>query len=156
MQWVVIAPGKLVHPGAMALSADYGQRLQRLVAFERRSVRAIRRVRQGLDADAKIKESAAMLAELPPAAALVALDVDGKAMDCDQLRDWLSKTSDTGARAIWFAIGGPDGLDDPLRARAQLRLSLSPLTLPHELAEVVLLEQLYRAATRLKGLPYHR
>ena len=97
-----------------------------------------------------------MLAEVPGHATLVVLDVDGKSMNCDQLRDWLVKTADLGTRTIWFALGGPDGFDDRLRARAQLRLSLSPLTLPHDLAEAVLLEQLYRAATRIKGLPYHR
>jgi len=62
----------------------------------------------------------------------------------------------SGARAIVFALGGPWGLSDAVRKRARVSLSLGPLTLPHELARVVLWEQLYRAGTILRGEPYHK
>ena len=61
-----------------------------------------------------------------------------------------------GAREVVFVVGGPDGLSAEILEASRYRMSLSPMTLPHELAEVVLLEQLYRALTRWKGLPYHR
>ena len=80
---------------------------------------------------------------------LVALDERGKDMTTRQFAALL-KTETT------FVIGGPDGLDDALKKQAALLLRLSSLTLPHALAQVVLLEQIYRAATMLTGHPYHR
>jgi 23S rRNA (pseudouridine1915-N3)-methyltransferase len=80
---------------------------------------------------------------------LVALDEHGKDMTTRQFAALL-KTETT------FVIGGPDGLDDALKKQAALLLRLSSLTLPHALAQVVLLEQIYRAATMLTGHPYHR
>ncbi len=80
---------------------------------------------------------------------LVALDERGKDMTTQQFAALL-KTETT------FVIGGPDGLDDAVKKDAALLLRLSSLTLPHALAQVVLLEQIYRAATMLTGHPYHR
>jgi len=80
---------------------------------------------------------------------LVALDEHGKDMTTKQFADLLK-------RETTFVIGGPDGLDEAVKKRAALLLRLSALTLPHALAQVVLLEQIYRAATLLTGHPYHR
>ena len=156
MQFNLIAAGTANHAAAVAWIADYAQRIQRFARYERKSVRAVHRARSGVDASARSRESAAILHQLPPSAFVVLLDSSGIRLDCDILRDQLQKTALDGGRTIWFVIGGPDGVDSPLAERADATWSLSPLTLPHELAEVVLLEQLYRALTRLKGLPYHR
>ena len=80
---------------------------------------------------------------------LVALDERGKDMTTKQFAGLLGREST-------FVIGGPDGLDEALKKEAALLLRLSSLTLPHALAHVVLLEQIYRAATLLSGHPYHR
>jgi 23S rRNA (pseudouridine1915-N3)-methyltransferase len=72
-----------------------------------------------------------------------------------QLSAWLAERRSAGAR-VSFVIGGPDGLDEAIGARAQLRWSLSALTFPHALVRVLLAEQLYRASTVLAGHPYHR
>lgn len=156
MQFTLLCPGTPRHTAAAAWSADYAARIAKLAPFERRAVRAARRTTTGLDRAALERESAALLQAIPGGGHVVLLDPAGKRLDCDSLRDEVQKLADSGVRAIWLVIGGPDGVDERVRGRAQALWSLSPLTLPHELAEVVLLEQIYRALTRIKGLPYHR
>jgi 23S rRNA (pseudouridine1915-N3)-methyltransferase len=95
------------------------------------------------------------LPRVPKGARLVALDERGRdlttAQFAAQLGRWMRE-----AAPIAFVLGGPDGLDAQTREAAALLLRLSALTLPHALAQVVLAEQLYRAATLLTGHPYHR
>lgn len=104
---------------------------------------------------AKEEEGRALLARLGPKDALVALDERGKALTSADFAAWLGRQQD-GGRDVAFAIGGDEGLADAVRERAALVLSLSAMTLPHRLARLVLAEQVYRAVTILKGLPYHR
>ena len=103
----------------------------------------------------KLKEGEALLARLKAGDLVVCLDERGRTYDSAgfsrELRGWLEAPA--GAPA--FIIGGPFGLSEAVLARAAVRLSLGPMTLPHELARVVLLEQLYRAATIMKNIPYH-
>jgi 23S rRNA (pseudouridine1915-N3)-methyltransferase len=87
---------------------------------------------------------------------LVLLDVQGKAFSSEELARWLRRQRDEGQQRLVFTIGPADGWSDEERARAGLLLSLGPMTLPHELARVVLSEQVYRAFTILAGHPYHR
>jgi 23S rRNA (pseudouridine1915-N3)-methyltransferase len=91
----------------------------------------------------------------PKGARIVALDERGRDLSTAQLAahigSWIGEAAPTA-----FVIGGPDGLDDRTRQGAALLLRLSSLTLPHALAQVILAEQLYRAATLLTGHPYHR
>lgn len=100
-------------------------------------------------------EGERMLAAAGPRAAMVALQVGGKALSTEQLARWLEDRSRLG-EPLAFCIGGPDGLAHAVDQRACLRWSLSPLTLPHGLARVVVAEALYRAVSVIKGLPYHR
>jgi 23S rRNA (pseudouridine1915-N3)-methyltransferase len=86
---------------------------------------------------------------------LVLLDSRGKQFTSEQFAEWLGRQRDQGKQRIVFAIGPADGWSDEARGRADLLLSLSAMTLPHELARVVLCEQLYRAFTILSGHPYH-
>ncbi len=86
---------------------------------------------------------------------LVLLDGRGKAFSSEALAEWIGKRQDAGTQRIIFAIGPADGWSAEARERAGLLLSLGPMTLAHELAAVVLAEQIYRAFTILKGLPYH-
>jgi 23S rRNA (pseudouridine1915-N3)-methyltransferase len=85
----------------------------------------------------------------------VFLDSRGMLFSSAQFADWLGKQRDQGQQAIVFAIGPADGWSEEARKRANLLLSLGPMTLPHELARVVLSEQIYRAFTILSGHPYH-
>lgn len=101
------------------------------------------------------EEGRAMLAAVPDGATVVALDVRGKTWSTEvlatRLQDWLQA-----GRNIALLVGGPDGLADECLSRADLRWSLSALTLPHALVRVLLAEQLYRAWTVIQGHPYHR
>ena len=86
---------------------------------------------------------------------LVLLDSRGRTMTSEAFAAWLGARSDQGAQHLVFAIGPADGWSAAARARANLLFSLGLITLPHELARVVLAEQLYRALTILAGHPYH-
>jgi 23S rRNA (pseudouridine1915-N3)-methyltransferase len=89
------------------------------------------------------------------AAVAVLLDGRGKQMTSEAFAGWLGVHRDEGAQHIVFAIGPADGWSETARGRAQLLLSLGPLTLAHALARLVVAEQLYRAFTILSGHPYH-
>jgi 23S rRNA (pseudouridine1915-N3)-methyltransferase len=100
-------------------------------------------------------EGEATLAKLSDRDALVALDERGKELTSVELSQWVGKQQLSG-RDLAFAIGGDEGLAPAVREKAALVLSLSRMTLPHRLARLVLLEQLYRAFTLLRGEPYHK
>jgi 23S rRNA (pseudouridine1915-N3)-methyltransferase len=86
---------------------------------------------------------------------LVLLDSRGKHLSSESFAAWLGEQKDSSRQLVIFAIGPADGWSVPARQQAGLLLSLGPMTLPHELARVVLAEQLYRAFTILAGHPYH-
>jgi 23S rRNA (pseudouridine1915-N3)-methyltransferase len=86
---------------------------------------------------------------------LVLLDSRGRTMSSDQLAAWIGRERDAGIQHLNFAIGPADGWSKESRERADLLLSFGPMTFPHELARVMLAEQLYRAFTILAGHPYH-
>jgi 23S rRNA (pseudouridine1915-N3)-methyltransferase len=93
--------------------------------------------------------------EKHPSATKVLLDPEGRALDSGRFTGLVEKAEREG-RDVVFLIGGADGLPAPWRPRADLLLALSPMTMPHELARVVLSEQIYRALTTLRGHPYPR
>ncbi len=87
---------------------------------------------------------------------VVALDEHGKSLDSQAFARLIERERDAGRTQFGFAIGGADGLARDLVARADLVLSFSPLTWPHQIVRILLAEQLYRATTILSGHPYHR
>jgi 23S rRNA (pseudouridine1915-N3)-methyltransferase len=99
----------------------------------------------------EVREDERVPQRIPERAHLVLLTSDGRQFDSVQLSGWLEDRRQEG-RDLCFVIGGPRGLD---LERCDTRLSLGPMTLPHQLARVVLLEQLYRAHKILAGQPYH-
>lgn len=86
---------------------------------------------------------------------LVLLDSGGRALSTEQFAEWLRRERDHSTQQIVFAVGPVNGWSEAARKRAGLLLSLGPMTLPHELAAVVLAEQIYRAFTIIEGHPYH-
>lgn len=101
------------------------------------------------------REGERLLAALPPGAQIVACDVIGKTMTSEQFAAWLQRSREA-ARDVAILIGGAYGLSDAIKQRASITLALAPWTLPHELARLVLAEQLYRAGTIGRGEPYHK
>ena len=104
----------------------------------------------------KAAEADAILAALEPGARLVACDEHGEAWTSRALAERVGRWRDDGVRRLAFLLGGADGLDAGLLARADHRLAFGPQTWPHALARAMLAEQVYRAATLLAGSPYHR
>ena len=102
------------------------------------------------------KEAALIEGKLPAGAAVVALCVEGREMSSEQLADWLGRLTVSGTSRLCLVIGGSCGLSDRIKQRASLRLSMSPMTFPHHLARVMVLEQLYRALNIAAGGKYHK
>lgn len=104
----------------------------------------------------KKKEAERILKKVAPGSLLVALDEKGKGLSSEGLAGFIQKAMDTGTKEISFAVGGSIGLGEKVRERADLTLSLSAMTFTHQMVRVILLEQLYRAFTIIKGEPYHK
>ena len=104
---------------------------------------------------AKEEEGAALLGKVSPRDALVALDERGRALSSVYFAKWLGRQQDSG-KDLAFVIGGDEGLSDAVREKASLVLSLSAMTLPHRLARLMLVEQVYRGFSILRGEPYHK
>jgi 23S rRNA (pseudouridine1915-N3)-methyltransferase len=115
------------------------------------------RVRRHLPVEvAEVQEDADLVRQLPPGAEVIALEPGGEPWTTDDLIRFLSERMLRGTRAVVFLIGGAEGLSPATVARAGRRLSLSPLTLPHRLARVLLCEQIYRCVSAIRGEPYNR
>jgi 23S rRNA (pseudouridine1915-N3)-methyltransferase len=109
------------------------------------------------NAETRKKEEGAILEKsLPEGSILVLLDERGKTLGSEAFADMLGRHRDSGKRDMMIAIGGADGLDPDLRARADLVLNLGSMTWPHQIVRILIAEQLYRAVTILSGHPYHR
>jgi 23S rRNA (pseudouridine1915-N3)-methyltransferase len=148
----IAAVGKL-RPYYREAADDYGRRLKRYVTIREHEVREASRAP---NTAAQLADEAKRLeAKISPGTAVVALTRNGAAWTsrdlAAQLDQWL-----VASRPVSLIIGGSNGVDPSLLDRAHSRWSLGPLTLPHELARVVVLEQLYRAFTILRGERYHK
>jgi len=102
------------------------------------------------------KEAEAVRGKLPPSAGLVALCVEGRMRSSEELAQLLETWSNRGEKRLVFLIGGSHGLHESVKAQAWAKLSMSPMTFPHHLARVMLLEQLYRAYQINAGTKYHK
>ena len=102
------------------------------------------------------EEGRALLAEVSDASFLVGLDERGTSVGSSEFANRIGTERDQGRAEIALIVGGPDGLDASIRSRANLLLSFGAMTVPHQIVRVLILEQLYRAATILNGHPYHR
>ncbi len=111
--------------------------------------------RAGSAASRKLEEAKGLTAQLS-GGVVVALDERGKTLGSEDFAKRLSRWRDDGKPAVSFVIGGADGLEPGFARAADLTLSFSPLTWPHQLVRIMLAEQLYRATTILSGHPYHR
>ena len=152
MDITVVAVGKL-RPYYRQAFDDYARRLQRYVTFREHEVREASRA-PTVDAQ-RAEEAERLSARMAAGSNLVALARVGAGWTSADLAKQLERWR-LAARPLTFVIGGSHGLDSSLITRAVARWSLGPLTLPHELARVVVGEQLYRAFTILQGEPYHK
>lgn len=150
----VIAVGAMREPHFRAAAEEY---LKRLTPYA--DVRVTEVADRDLSRDAAravAAEGKDVLKALPAGAFVVALDPTGTERTSEQFAEWLGERMDSGDSTIAFALGGADGLAPDVLVASRERLSLSRMTLPHQLARVVLLEQVYRSFRILRGEPYHR
>ena len=154
----LISVGKLKEAYYEAACADYAKRVSRCCALTLCEV-ADERIPESFSAAetqrAMEREGERILAKIAPSDFVVALAIGGQRMSSESFSAHLGRLLDQGA-CVTFVIGGSAGLSDTVLRRANERLSLSDLTLPHRLARLVLLEQLYRAFKILRGEPYHK
>jgi 23S rRNA (pseudouridine1915-N3)-methyltransferase len=139
MRYRLVAVGRMKNPALRAACDEYIERLRHYTRVEEREV----------------KEEARVLGAVPEGTRLVALTRRGEEWTSGQLAEWTGRWEMDG-RDVTFAIGGADTLPDEVLRKAERLWSLSRLTLPHEVARVVVYEQLYRAHTIRRGEPYHR
>lgn len=142
--------GELAAPIAL-----YEERASRYFSFEAIEVKE-HRARQGKARQAMEEEGRRLLARAPAGVELVALHRGGRAWSSEQLASYLRELAIRASPGAAFLIGGAFGLSDEVLQRADRRLSLSAFTMPHELARLVLAEQIYRAGTIARGEPYHK
>ena len=140
MRMQLLMIGKTRRPEMRAIIDDYVNRIRRSCAIEILEVR---------DAEAALKKL-----EANRAATAILLDADGRSFDSNAFAKWLGELRDRGTRQVIFICGNADGFPESLRERVSQRISLSAMTLSHELVRVVLAEQIYRAFAILSGSPY--
>ena len=151
----LIAVGTRMPGWVQEAYGEYVKRLPRELALELVEVPLGSRSKTSSTANAIAKESAAILAAIGDGDRVIALEVKGKDWSTEQLSQQLAHWQMDG-KNVSLLVGGPDGLSDACRARADVHWSLSRLTLPHPLVRVLLSEQIYRAWTILANHPYHK
>ena len=155
----IICVGKLKEKFYADAVSEYQKRLSpfcRLTILELPEEKLPQNPSQALIDAALRREAEAIRAKVPPRARTVALCIEGQMLSSQELAKRL-QTWETGpSNQLCFLIGGSYGLDEALKSGAHVRLSMSPMTFPHHLARVMLLEQLYRAFQINAGSPYHK
>ena len=152
MDTTLYAVGKL-RPPLREVADDY---LKRISRWQRLKERELREAGRAPTPSARRREETARIAdELPPRALVVALERTGSPWSSEELAERLDRWRG-GSQPLALVIGGAHGLEPAFSAGAAFRWSLGPLTIAHELARVLVLEQWYRAWTMLHGMPYHK
>jgi 23S rRNA (pseudouridine1915-N3)-methyltransferase len=137
---------------------DYSKRIQPFMTTQLVELAMAKRGKNDSSTDIQrfcVQEGQSILSSLKPQERLIALEVGGRELSTEKLaatlQEWMQQGQD-----IALAIGGPDGLSNEVRQKAEWHWSLSPLTLPHPLVRVIVIEQLYRAMSIINNHPYHR
>ena len=142
MKILILAIGRLKEEFWAAADLEYRKRLRHYATVEIREV----------------KDDAALLAALPPRATLIVLDERGEQLSSDELARKIlgAEEQHGGGATLAFEIGGAEGFSAEVRKRAARMVAFGRITLPHRIARIVLLEQIYRGFTILRGEPYHK
>ncbi len=154
MKLTLLSVGDKLPAWANTAAAEYLKRMPREARMELVEIKPEKRAGQSADS-IKAIEAARLLDKLPAGSRLVALDEHGREVTTRELADLLARWM-TDGRDVALVVGGADGLAASLLEKAEVKLSLSRLTLPHALARVLLAEQMYRAVSLLNNHPYHR
>ena len=147
-----IWPGKTKDERLRSLASEYLKRLSRFARCE------ISEVRESTTRDAAAvgKEQRRILDAIPTGSLVVLLDLKGREWSSKELASQVQRWENDSVRELAVIVGGPEGVSEEIQARAQVRWRLSRLTLTHEMARVLVLEQIYRAFAINRGLPYQK
>ena len=152
MSSVILCVGKMKEKPYRQMADEYLKRLSRYGKYEETEIADLPEPASGtseaLEEQLKTKEGEAILAKIRPGDRVIALTIGGKRRSSEDLAKHLEELKTGGVRRLAFVIGGSLGLGGNVLARADEEMSMSPMTFPHQLARVMLLEQLYRAALR--------
>ena len=155
----IVCVGKLKERFYTEAAAEYQKRLQRHCRLEILELPEQRLPEDPSPAQveqALRREAEAIRGKLPAGAVLIALCIEGQTMSSEALAERMGRWASGGGSHLVFLIGGSVGLHPSLKEQAALRLSMSPMTFPHHLARVMLLEQIYRSYQILEGSRYHK
>ncbi|MDY8110109.1 23S rRNA (pseudouridine(1915)-N(3))-methyltransferase RlmH [Fulvimarina sp. 2208YS6-2-32] len=159
MRIAIAAIGKMKRGPEQDLFERYVDRMKKAgpqIGLEWRSLSEFPESREASSEARKRDEAARLRAVLEDGTISIVLDERGKTLSSEEFADALKGWRDAGIRDCTLVIGGPDGHERDLRQAADLTLSLGRLTFPHQIARILIAEQLYRAVTILSGHPYHR
>jgi len=159
MKITVVGVGKIREPFFRDALAEYGKRLGRYCKLQLLEVGdepAPQRASPAQEDGVREREAARILGRLPEDGYVIALDMGGRRLDSVSFSQKLTELGLSGKSHITFVIGGSLGLHASLKERADLLLSFSDMTFPHQLMRVILLEQIYRAFKIMNGEPYHK
>ena len=152
----VVAVGKLKERFWADACAEYVKRLSAYASIKMVEIPDRDPAKTGGEEAGRALEGKAILAAIPERSHVVLLDIGGKEHSSEEIASHLNDLMLRGESSITFVIGGSCGVSSEVRARADERLSFGRITLPHNLARVVLLEQVYRAFKIMRGEPYHK
>ena len=154
MRLVVAVVGKARHPALGEAIRDYETRAARYWPLDVREVREEKATGISLDR-VKEREGTRLAEKIPERAQTVACESGGKSLSSVEFAEFFRQARDDD-RDLAFVIGGAFGLGANVASKSTMKLSLAPWTLPHEIARLVLVEQIYRAGTIVRGEPYHK
>lgn len=159
MKITVLTVGKVKEKYFTAAIAEYAKRLSRYCKLEILEVsdeKTPDKAPEAVNRQIKEKEGERILAQIKEDAYVIALAIEGKSLSSEQLAEKIHQLTVNGKSHLVFVIGGSLGLSEAVLKRADYSLSFSPMTFPHQLMRVILLEQIYRAFKINTGEPYHK
>ena len=154
MKTILLLVGKTQNKNFQAGISDYRERITHYMPFEIKVIPEVKNTRNLNEEQQKVREGELILKELQPADTVVLMDEHGKELRSIELAQWLQGKQNISRRLV-FVIGGPYGFSPDVYARANEQLSLSKMTFSHQMVRLIMVEQLYRACTIIKGEPYH-
>ncbi|MBQ9356458.1 MAG: 23S rRNA (pseudouridine(1915)-N(3))-methyltransferase RlmH [Prevotella sp.] len=154
MKTELIVVGRTVNKHFEAVISDYAERIRHYMPFGITTIEALKNTRNLTEQQQKEAEGLLILRSLQPQDFVVLLDEHGLVQRSIELASWLEKRR-AACRRLVFVVGGPYGFSPAVYDRANEKLSLSALTLSHQMVRLLFCEQLYRACTIIKGEPYH-
>jgi len=155
MKIILLVVGKTTDAWVQTAISLYESRIKHYLPFELAVIPAVKAAKNLTEEQVKEKEGQAILCWIKPGDAMVLLDEKGVSLSSERFAERLQKKMNAGVRNLVFVVGGPYGFSPAVYDAVPERLSLSALTLTHQMVRVLFIEQVYRAMTILKGEPYH-